>query len=190
MKVSREQAAENREKILSAAAALFRERGFEGISVAELMKQVGLTHGGFYGHFESKEDLMAQACTHAFEEKIQPWKSPTVLKSSKPLAAIASKYLTPLHRDNAGAGCVIAALAVDVARQGPSVRRVVTEGLEQHIESLTQMAPGKNTAERREKAMALYAGLIGALILSRAVDDAALSKEFLSAVENSAAEIS
>lgn len=190
MKVSREQAAENREKILSAASALFRERGFEGISVADLMKQVGLTHGGFYGHFESKEDLMAQACTHAFKEKIQPWKSSTVIKSSKPLAAIASKYLTPLHRDNAGSGCVIAALATDVTRQGPRVRHSVTEGLREHIESLTQMAPGATTAEKRDKALTLYSSMIGALILSRAVDEPELSREILRAVENSAAAIS
>ncbi|MES2491202.1 MAG: TetR/AcrR family transcriptional regulator [Pseudomonadota bacterium] len=188
MKVSREQATENREKILSAAAALFRERGFEGISVADLMKQVGLTHGGFYGHFKSKEDLMAQACTYAFEEKRRAWNAPLARKSEQPLVDFANGYLTKQHRDNPDNGCVIAALAVDATRQGPAVRRAVTEGLKQQIEMMSLMVTGKTAAIRRDKALAAYASLIGALILSRAVDESDLSADFLRAVQEAVIE--
>src|SRR6476619_2991342 len=119
MKVSRQQAAQNRERIVEAAAQLFRERGFEGIGVADLMKEAGLTHGGFYGHFESKEDLMAQACTRASARSRALWTRLAERAPRDPLAEIASVYLTARHRDDPGDGCLMAALASDAARQGP-----------------------------------------------------------------------
>lgn len=185
MKVSREQAAENRERILEVAARLFRERGYEGISVADLMNQAGLTHGGFYGHFPSKEDLMAEASTRAFQDTMQTWSEALESDAPDPLADIAHTYLSTLHRDHAGNGCVVAALAIDASRQGPKVQHALTEGLRQHIDMLAQMVPGKTAAQRQEKALATYASFIGALVLARAVDDPALSKDFLRAVEAS-----
>ena len=120
MRVSREEAARNRERILDAAAQLFRERGFDGIGVADLMKAVGLTHGGFYGHFSSKEDLMAQACARALSRSLEVWSKRADSAPDDPLLWIAGGYLSSKHRDNPGAGCVLAALGPDAAGQGPA----------------------------------------------------------------------
>lgn len=183
MKVSREQMAENRERILAVAARRFREHGFDGISVADVMNEAGLTHGGFYGHFASKEELMAEASKHAIADTLKLWSSVQTEENGKPLATVTHNYLSTRHRDHPGHGCVMAALAVDASRQGPKVRQVLTEGLQQHVALLEQMVPGKTAAARHEKALATYAGMIGALVLSRAVNDPALSRELLQAVE-------
>ncbi len=182
MKVSREQAVQNRERILDAAAQLFRERGFEGIGVADLMKAAGLTHGGFYGHFSSKEDLMAQACARALTRSIEAWSKRADSAPDDPLSSIAGVYLSRRHRDNPGARCVLAALGPDASRQGPAVRRAVTEGLRSALEFLTKLVTGKSKAARRQKAISTYASLVGAMIMARAVDDRALSQEILNAV--------
>jgi TetR/AcrR family transcriptional regulator, transcriptional repressor for nem operon len=181
MKVSRAQAAENRERILDVAAELFRARGFEGIGVADLMKAAGLTHGGFYGHFSSKEDLMAQACARAAGRSRALWTRLSERAPHDPLAQIASVYLTSRHRDNPGAGCLLAALGPDVARQGPAVRRAVTEGLHSAFDFLTNVVVGKSKAAKRKKAIAAYATLVGTMVLARAADDRALSQEILDA---------
>src|SRR3954462_7824260 len=110
MKVSREQAALNRERILETAAQLFRERGFEGIGVADLMKEAGLTHGGFYGHFSSKEDLIAEASALALTRSLAVLGKVGERGPGDPLSAVAGAYLTTRHRDNPGAGCLLAAL--------------------------------------------------------------------------------
>src|SRR5215207_1311341 len=102
MKVSREQAARNRERILDAAAQLFRERGFEGIGVADLMKEAGLTHGGFYGHFSSKDDLIAQASARELTRSLAHWSNFAERASGDPLSAVANAYLNRSHRDNPG----------------------------------------------------------------------------------------
>lgn len=185
MKVSREQAAQNRERILDAATQRFRERGFEGIGVADLMKEAGLTHGGFYGHFASKEDLIAQACARASERSRARWARLSERAPEDPLGEIARVYLTPKHRDTPGAGCLVAALGPDVARQGPTVRRAVTEGIRSALDFLTGIIPGRSRALRRRKAIASYAGMVGAMVLARAVNDRALSQEILDAVEAS-----
>src|SRR4051812_44260861 len=117
MKVSREQAAENREKILVVAAKLFREKGFDGIGVADLMKTAGLTHGGFYGHFASKEDLMAQACDRAVDDILRCAMERRAEQTGDPFKGFVENYLSIDHRDNAGIGCPMAALGVDAARQ-------------------------------------------------------------------------
>ena len=182
MKVSREQAAQNRERILDAAARLFRERGFEGIGVADTMKAAGLTHGGFYGHFSSKEDLIAQACARAFSRSHQRWSRRAGSTPDDPLSSIIRSYLTPRHRDDPGTGCALAALGPDVARHGPGVRRAVTEGLRSAFNLLSGLVPGKSQAARRQKAIGTYASLVGAMIMARAVGDPALSQEILDAV--------
>jgi TetR/AcrR family transcriptional repressor of nem operon len=182
MKVSREQAAQNRERILDAAAQLFRERGFDGIGVVDLMKTVGLTHGGFYGHFSSKEDLMAQACSRALERSHETWNRHVVRSPDNPLLPIARAYLSGRHRDEPGRGCLVAALGSDAGRQGSRVRHAVTEGLRSSLDLLTRLVSGNTEQKRRQRAIATYASWVGALILARAVDDRALSREILDAV--------
>jgi TetR/AcrR family transcriptional repressor of nem operon len=185
MKVSREQAAENRERILDVAAQLFRERGFDGIGVADLMKAAGLTHGGFYGHFSSKEDLAAQACARALTRSLDNWNRLADHAPDSPLSAITSSYLSTRHRDRPGTGCTLAALGPDISRQNPSVRRTVTEGVHHAVEFLARLIPGKSRAVKHEKALATFASMVGALVLARAVDDPVLSEEILQAVSTS-----
>ena len=181
MKVTREQAAQNRQRILDVAAQLFRERGFEGIGVADLMKEAGLTHGGFYGHFSSKDDLIAQASARELTRSLGQWSTFAERASDDPLSAVADAYLTRSHRDNPGTGCVLAALGPDVSRQGPAVRRAVTDYVRSVVDLFVKLVPGKSKAARRQKAISTYATLVGAMVLARAVDDRALSQEILDA---------
>jgi TetR/AcrR family transcriptional regulator, transcriptional repressor for nem operon len=181
VKVSREQAAQHRERILEAAAQRFRERGFEGIGVADLMKEAGLTHGGFYGHFSSKEDLIAEASARALAQSLARWGKLADRASDDPLSAVAGAYLSTRHRDNPGAGCVLAALGPDVSRQGPAVRRSVTGYVRSACDLLAKLIPGKSKAARRQKAISTFATLVGAMVIARAVDDRALSQEILDA---------
>ena len=182
MKVSRIQEAENHERIIDVATRLFRERGIDGIGVADLMKAAGLTHGGFYGHFKSKEDLVAQACARAVSRMRQNWTNVIDQATGDPLEALAATYLTPKHRDGTGRGCPMAALGSEIARQGPPVRRAFTDELRPFLDYLSRIVQGNSNNLRRQKALATYAGLVGALIVSRAVDDPDLSNEILSAV--------
>lgn len=181
MRVSREQMAENRERILDTAATLFRERGFDGVGVADVMKAVGLTHGGFYGHFSSKEDLAAQALGRAFVHSGQWAAEAKAAEPQAPLQAIVDRYLSPSHRDDPGHGCPVAALGSDTARQGEASRLAATEGVRAAIKGLSAIAPGATADERRTTAIASYATLVGALVLARMVDDEALSDEILAA---------
>jgi TetR/AcrR family transcriptional repressor of nem operon len=181
MKVSREQAAQNRERILEGAAQRFRERGFEGIGVADLMKEAGLTHGGFYGHFSSKEDLIAEASARALTRSLALLNELAERASADPVSAVADAYLSSRHRDNPGTGCLLAALGPDVARQGPAVRRAVSEYVRSAVDLLTRALPGKSRAAKRQKAIGTYATLVGAMVMARAVDDRALSQEILDA---------
>lgn len=181
MKVSREQAADNRQRILDAAARLFRESGFDGVGIDGIMRDAGLTHGGFYGHFASKEDLAAQACARSLGRSERRW---AALADSNPdgaLADIVRGYLSRRHRDDPGAGCAISALAGDIARHRGPVRRAFTDSLRAHVDTLTRLVRGRSKAARRETALAAMAGLAGALMLARAVDDEAFSDEIMDA---------
>ena len=189
MKVSREQATENRERVLGVAAQLFRERGFDGVGLADIMKTAGLTHGGFYGQFSSKDDLMAQSSARAFEGGTAWWKQTAADAADQPLQAIRAAYLSPTHRDQPGNGCWVAALGPEVARQSAPVRRAVTEGIQAMADVLVQWMAGRSKAAKREKALATYAAMVGALVMARAVDDAALSDEILQAVAGTAAKL-
>ncbi len=186
MKVSKLQAAENRKRVLDVAGKLFRERGFDGVGVADLMKQAGLTHGGFYGQFGSKEDLIIEALSRAFDENIDRWsevaKQAERKETGSAIKAITTAYLSKTHRDQPSIGCVMASLGVDVARQSPTVRDHLTSGFRAFVSSMTRLFANKPAEIRHEKALALTASLVGGLILARAVDDEMLSEEIMQAV--------
>jgi len=183
MRVSREKAAENRERIIEAAGALFRERGFDGIGVADIMKAADLTHGGFYGHFDSKDDLVAQASRRAMARAAVNWDKVVAGAKSDPYAALLAHYLSPRHRDEPGQGCAFAALSGDAARCGKPVQTAFAQGLEPLIEIVAKAAPGRSKAARRRKAVATVAEMIGALILARAVGGSTLADEILDAAQ-------
>lgn len=182
MRVTWEQAAENRERIVQMAAKLFRERGFDGIGVADLMKSAGLTHSGFYGHFSSKDDLAAEACARALEKSVEKWDRLAAESPDNPLQAIASSYLSRTHIEKPGSGCLISALGPDVARQDKSVRRAMTEGLRVMLDRLSGWVPGKSKADRRRTAITSYAAMIGAMVMARGVDNPDLAEEILRTV--------
>jgi TetR/AcrR family transcriptional repressor of nem operon len=182
MRVSREKAAENRERIIAVASTLLREKGFDGIGVAEIMKAADLTHGGFYGHFESKDDLAAQACDAALAYSAARWKDVADKAGDDAFAAMIAHYLSPRQYDGSGRGCALVALGSDAPRQDKSVRAVFREGLMKLIDVLMTAIPGTKAARRR-KSLAVMAQLVGAGVLARAVDDRALAEEILGAVK-------
>ena len=182
MKVSREQAAMNRERVVETASRLFRERGYGGIGVADLMRSAGLTHGGFYGNFKSKEELMAEAVAHAIDGSLKEWDAMLENAPEHALDTVVAAYLSPQHRDHPGQGCTIAALGPEVARLTPPVRCAVTDGVNKQLDRLAALMPPDSDAEKRQAALVTYASMVGALVLARAVNDDALSEEFMSAV--------
>ena len=183
MKVSREQAALNRERIVDVAARLFREKGYDGIGVADLMKNAGLTHGGFYGHFASKEDLMIEACQHALHQSLEGWRAKVASDPQRALPAIIENYLTTRHRDQPGGGCPAAAMGVDVARMSPGARPAFTQATQQQFALLQSLLPAGAPEELRQQAISTFAAMVGAMVLARSVDDEVLSAEILEAVK-------
>jgi TetR/AcrR family transcriptional repressor of nem operon len=170
VRVSREQVRENRRTIVEAASQLFRERGFESVTVAEIMQTAGLTHGGFYGYFKSKEELIAAALGEALANTTGP---------SNDLAAYAAGYLSRTHRDNRARGCPTAALAAETIRQPGRARAEMTAGLKRQIERLSRVTPGETAAQQRRAAIGSWAAMVGAMILARVSDDPELSVEVL-----------
>ncbi len=192
MRLSKEQAARNRQSIIDTAARLFRERGIDGVGVADLMKEAGFTHGGFYNHFPSKEALAVEACGAAYEGAIAGLKESLDAGKGRPGAAFSryvEKYLSPAHRDDASSLCPMAALAVDAGRQGEEVQAAYAQGLESVLavfaDQLSRPESGGKAedAAARERALRLASEMVGALVLSRAVADAnpSLSEDILRA---------
>jgi len=170
MKVSREQMAENRQRILEVASRLFREKGFEAVGVSEVMQALGLTHGGFYGHFSSKDDLIVQALAHALGERSG---------ATLPLGAYIDEYLSPRHRDNRAGGCPIAGLVADTLRQTPEARAAVTDGVRVQLDWMSEKSTEAAEADRRRRAIGSWSAMVGATILARAIVDPDLSREIL-----------
>ncbi|MCT9119159.1 TetR/AcrR family transcriptional regulator [Cupriavidus gilardii] len=182
---SREKAGQNREAIEQASSRLFRERGLTGISVADVMGAAGLTHGGFYSHFASKDALAATACDRAFGEALERWRQridahPGDADAAR--AAVVVPYLSERHRDAPGAGCAGVALAADVARESADkpVRQSYIDGLEGLIAQWERTLPGPDDT-RRGRALAEMAMMMGAVMLARATQGAPLSEQILSA---------
>lgn len=173
MRSSKEQVAQNRALLLDAASAGYRREGFEGVRVADVMREAGLTHGGFYAYFASKEDMAAQAFTHHFGVLAERLRKR--VERGESLGDYAEMYLSRASRDQPDKSCLFASLSGEVARQPAPVRRAYTEGLEAYLAEFTAMAGG------REEAITAFATLVGTMALARAVDDEALSREILEA---------
>jgi len=185
-RVSRKQADLNREAITRAAARLYRERGFDGVGIPEITQAAGLTHGSFYGHFDSKGALAAEASMAAFQAGFARWEQ---RREDAASAAAAREgfivgYLSRRNRDTPGDACPLAALAADVGRMPPGapVRKAFTDGVAVILDKLVSVqAPGEAGAVE-QKALTDLAALVGALILARATLGSELSEKFLSGV--------
>lgn len=182
MRVSREQAEKNRITVLKSASRLFRDRGFDGVGIADIMRAAGLTHGGFYGQFGSKEHLAIEASARIFGATCKKWEKITSEAEADAVDALADFYLSAEHRNARADGCPIAALATDAARSGPELQAAFHDGITGHLEILTRACAERGDAEPREAALATLASLVGAVILSRAVGDAPLGTEILDTV--------
>jgi TetR/AcrR family transcriptional regulator, transcriptional repressor for nem operon len=185
MKVTRQQAGENRARVLRLAARRFRERGFAGVGVADLMHEAGLTHGGFYKQFASKQDLIAQACALGLHENLEAYQQLGAKNGLDAIKAVAAEMLSAIHRDLPSEGCLMAALGGDVSRGDRATRREVTKGIKNILDCLHELIRANSKKKAREKAVAAYATVIGAMMLSRAVDDPKLSEEILQAARTS-----
>jgi TetR/AcrR family transcriptional regulator, transcriptional repressor for nem operon len=168
--------AKKHRKIIREASRLFRERGFSGVSVAEIMQSTGLTHGPFYNHFPSKEDLMAKGLEHGMQNALAHVEG--VGKSSKRRAEYLDWYLSTGHRDAPGKGCPMAALAADI-RQQFEVRRTFTAQVKAFIEKMVSNFSWRSKRSARGDSIRMLSTMVGALILARAVEDEAFSTEIL-----------
>lgn len=178
-RVSRQQTERNREAICDTAARLFLERGLHGISIADVMGAANLTHGGFYGHFASREALASEACALAFEQSNQRIKGRTTLTE------VVEHYLSRANRDNAGHSCPVTALAADMAREpiGSPVQSTWLHGVEEMLQALMTLDTNEDAAAVRQQALMRYALMVGALTMARASHDDPLSDEFLEAAK-------
>ena len=181
MRVSRVQAEENRENVINVASRLFRERGFDGIGLKDLMESAGLTQGAFYKQFESKEDLAAQASERAFESAIRRLSAAAEANPKDPLGAVIALYLSMGHREEKGDGCPVVALGADAARQGPDVKASFEAWIRKYLEMLGPWLGESDGEDSTDKAMAVLSTMVGAMVLSRAVNNKRLSKRFLQA---------
>jgi TetR/AcrR family transcriptional regulator, transcriptional repressor for nem operon len=179
MKVSKEVMAEHKEQIIAAAARRYRERGFDGISVADLMKEVGLTHGGFYRHFSSKEELIALSALRAVSETITEWRKIADDATGDRLEAVVHYYLSLRHHDHPETGCLAAALGCELSRLPSSLKDAVTDGERQMVDFLSGIAPGKTKALRRKQAIVAFASMVGGMTLARMTSDRELRQEIL-----------
>ena len=171
MRYPAEETAVKHERIVKEASRLFRERGFENVSVGEVMKAAGLTHGAFYAHFRSKEELEAAAI--AYGQNVSAGRARSYGATKKGRKAYADRYLSPGHRDNPGHGCAMAALAQEVARSAPELKAAFERGFEEILS-----AAGGD----RKEAIFQAAALLGGVVLARAVQDLRLSDEILQSV--------
>jgi TetR/AcrR family transcriptional repressor of nem operon len=179
---SRAEKAKTHKRIVSIASKKFREEGLAGVGIAELMKQAGLTVGGFYKHFDSRDDLVAEAVSSSFGG----WKRRVdAAKSGGPsvsLAKLIDDYLNEEHRDNPGTGCAFSALAPEIARSDKRTRSLTSEQVRNDVQLIATLLPGKDKRTARSRAILIVGALVGAMSLARAVSDEALSREILETV--------
>jgi TetR/AcrR family transcriptional repressor of nem operon len=169
---------EHHEAIVGVAATRFREDGIDQVGVAELMHDAGLTHGGFYRHFDSRDEVVAEGVERALHDGGQAMAA--VAESPEdPLAAVIDAYLSVAHRDNLGTSCAVTTLAGDIARSNPRARAAYTNQVGIYIDMLVRLLPPGRVDRSREAAITALSTLVGAVSIARAVDDEALSREIL-----------
>jgi len=182
MGYSKDQKARTHKRIVTIASKRFREKGLAGFGIAELMKEAGLTVGGFYKHFDSRDDLVAEAISSAFGD----WqRRAEAAKSGGPpvsFAKLIDDYLSDAHRKNPGKGCAFSALAPEIARSDKRTRAVTSQQVQNDLESIIELLSGKDKRAARSGAILTFSALVGAMALARAVSDEALSREILKTV--------
>jgi TetR/AcrR family transcriptional repressor of nem operon len=182
MRYSREHKLETHERIVKRASVRLREKGAHGIGVADLMKDAGLTHGGFYAHFDSREALVIEAFAHAMDRSTERWRK--IGETTPPeqrLATIVDSYLSPGHRDNPGNGCAIPTLGAEIARESPKTRRAFATKLEQMIDVIADQTPDIPRKAARKQATAAIATMMGTLVMARVAGTGEFSDEILAA---------
>jgi TetR/AcrR family transcriptional repressor of nem operon len=182
MRYSREHKLETHARIVKRASVRLREKGAHGIGVADLMKDAGLTHGGFYAHFDSREALVIEAFAHAMDRSSERWRK--LAEQTPPdqrMAAIVESYLTPAHRDDPGHGCAIPTLAAEIARESSKTRKAFAAKLEQMIDTLAAQIPDISCKAARKQATAVIATMIGTLVMARVAGNGDVSEEILNA---------
>jgi len=184
VKVSRQQAAANRQRVVEVAARLFREKGTNGVSVPAIMRAAHLTHGGFYAQFKSKRDLEQQAVKLAAAKNLAWFEAQVKNNKRKPFEALVNAYLAGWHRDDPGAGCALAAMSPESYRQNPAVRRILT-GLSRSMLDILAFAAADGPGSKSDRGLSTLASLVGAVVLSRAVDDRRYSDKILATVRRS-----
>ena len=164
------------ERIVEVAARAIRRSGYSGTGVADIMKEAGLTHGGFYSHFASREAMLAEAADRAGAEGLETLEHIAAsVAPQKALAALLQAYLSKAHVEGVESGCAVAALGSEMPRQAPDVRRVATRRIKEMIDLVARQSPDWGQPGVHERALAIVATMVGALVLSRAVDDPKLS---------------
>lgn len=184
MRKSKEETAGSRRRILQEAGRLYREKGFDGVGVAQIMEAAGMTHGGFYRHFSSRESLIAETMAEAFADKLRRLGPGDDASGRDQLRAYVDGYLSPRHVAGVGAGCPLAALGSEAAHVGGEVGEVFNAGIDRFAESI---AAALDTPEetRRAAALRLLAKLVGAVVIARAAGPgSALGADLLDAVRN------
>jgi len=174
MGYSKSDKAETHTRIVSVAARRFRELGLEGIGVADVMKEAGVTVGGFYKHFDSRDELVVEALATAFQD-LDRWEE----EHTDTLTKLLENYLSEGHRDAPGTGCALGALLGDMSRASRSAKAVYTARLKRSLAYSTSLVPPNGTSDRRARAILTISAMLGAINLSRAVSDPNLSREIL-----------
>lgn len=182
MRYSSDHKSETRARIVQNTAVRLREQGPEGVGVADVMKDAGLTHGGFYAHFKSREALIGEALVFAMNGLGSRWQQRAeAAPAGQQLEAVVNGYLTTQHRDDIGGGCMLPALSADIARGSAKARKAFSARLEKAVEMVAGFQSQRSTKAARRDAMAAISTMMGSLLLARAVGDSELSSELLEA---------
>jgi len=180
MRYSKEHKQETHARIVKKASVRLREKGAHGIGVADLMKEAGLTHGGFYAHFDSREALVIEAFGYAMDRASEHWRNMTAeIPPEKRLSTIVDSYVSATHRDDPGFGCAVPTLGAEIARESAKTRKAFAAKLDQMIDLVADQIPDVPRKTARRLAMGTMATMMGALVMSRVAGNGELSDEIL-----------